>query len=647
VKVQAAGDVKVSATASTAEGDASATSAGGGAVNVGAAYATLEVKPTVNAWIGGGTTSVKAGGNISVTGELKQRQTNPQAQDLTDELKHSAVNVGTDEITFKQHGLQTGDAVVYDPNGQASIKVAGQEGTLSDGTATNGRDYGVIRVTDNTIKLGGAFNGGAVDAGGPFALPAGTSGVDVLRDVIVFGGPHHFVTGDAVFYDNAGGTFGSVATNGQKYFVRVIDDRTIKLTTSLAAALATPTGFNATAGGLITNGNQLNVAGFADGDKVTYRAPAAAGFSSKVVDANVNESDKTTTDVDNNQIYLGRDTNGDGDIDVGHGFQTGDRVTYRTNGTAIGGPVDGVDCFVIKVDDFRLQLVASLDATNPDDDGNGPHVGVTPINLVANKTDAGTQVKHALVPQTLAGLTNGATYTVVSSDADTFRLRDSNGVIVPSIGVGSATGTHFLGKEGIELDSAGGSDRNHTLRIDITGVIAGAVNLLLGAGGVSLRQISPPIGDGQSSASAQGGSGGAISVDVPTANATFHADVQASVDADLVQAGGDVTISSVANGRATAYASSASGGFVQVGAANSSVDYTTASNAVVGHAAPGKTIAGITTEQGSPQVVADGVNITAGGHVRVLSQNGGNASVGAGAAGGGSSPSPSPTPRRT
>lgn len=99
VKVQAAGDVKVSATASTAEGDANSTSAGGGAVNVGVAYATLDVEPTVNAWIGGGTTSVKAGGNVSVTGELKQAQNGTQ---LTDDLKHSDVNVATDEIKFTQ-----------------------------------------------------------------------------------------------------------------------------------------------------------------------------------------------------------------------------------------------------------------------------------------------------------------------------------------------------------------------------------------------------------------------------------------------------------------------------------------------------------------------------------------------------------------
>lgn len=498
-----------------------------------------------------------------------------------------------------------------------------------------GRDYGVIKVDDNTIKLGGAFNGGALDSGGPFSLPAGTSGIDPTRDVIVFGGPHHFVTGDAVIYDNAGGTFGSVATNGQRYFVRVIDDRTIRLTTTLAAALATPTSFSATAGGLITSGNELNLPGFANGDKVTYRAPSTAGFSSAVVDAVANESDHTTTDVNKNEIYIARDIDGDGTIDVGHGFQTGDRVTYRTNGAAIGGLVDGVDCFVIKLDDRRIQLALTFDATNPDDDGNGPHVGVTPINLVADKSDAGKRVKHALLPQTLTGLVNGATYTVVSSDADTFRLRDSNGVIVPTIAVGSATGTHFLSREGIELNSGGGTDRNHTLRIDITGTTPGAVNLLLGAGGVSLRQISPPTGDGQSSASAQGGSGGAISVDVPTANATFHADVQASVDAALLQAGGDVTISSKSDGKATAYANSASGGFAQVGAANSHVEYSTNSNAYVGHAAPGKTISGITSEQGSPQVIASGVHIDAGGHLKVTSQNGGNATVGAGAAGGG------------
>ena len=44
----------------------------------------------------------------------------------------------------------------------------------------------------------------------------------------------------------------------------------------------------------------------------------------------------------------------------------------------------------------------------------------------------------------------------------------------------------------------------HSLRLDLASAPPGD-HLLLGEGGVSLRTLSPPPGDGQSSASAKGG----------------------------------------------------------------------------------------------------------------------------------------------
>src|SRR5262249_20729077 len=141
-----------------------------------------------------------------------------------------------------------------------------------------------------------------------------------------------------------------------------------------------------------------------------------------------------------------------------------------------------------------------------------------------------------------------------------------------------------------------GTDLNHTLRIDLAGTTAGGLNDLLGPGGVPLRDVNPPKGDGVSSASARGGSGGFVDVSVPTAHADFTANVQAYVDANRILAGGDVSIISLSAGAVSTYSNSAAGGFIQVGVVNSTIDYRTTSNAYVGHAAPGVSIPGITGE---------------------------------------------------
>ena len=99
----------------------------------------------------------------------------------------------------------------------------------------------MIKIDDNKLALGDAFNGTPVVASGPFPLAPGVSGVDAARDVIVFGQPHYFHTGDAVWYDD--GSLGPVVAGGRLFYVRVIDERTIKLADTPAAALAPLTSF--------------------------------------------------------------------------------------------------------------------------------------------------------------------------------------------------------------------------------------------------------------------------------------------------------------------------------------------------------------------------------------------------------------------
>ena len=121
------------------------------------------------------------------------------------------------------------------------------------------------------------------------------------------------------------------------------------------------------------------------------------------------------------------------------------------------------------------------------------------------------------MPRPLQGLADGATYTVATVTGTAFTLAG-----VSAISVGQATGTHRIGREGLDLTATAGASLNHTLRIDLTGITPGGIHELLCPGGVPLRDVSPPPGAGQSSASARRGSGGFVDVSVPTARATFR-----------------------------------------------------------------------------------------------------------------------------
>src|SRR5262249_37056263 len=156
-------------------------------------------------------------------------------------------------------------------------------------------------------------------------------------------------------------------------------------------------------------------------------------------------------------------------------------------------------------------------------------------------------------PQALGGLESGLNYTVVNAAGGSFQLQKPDGTIVSAITVGKALGTHTLGREGVALSASGGTQLNHQLRLDLTSTTAGAVNKLVGPGGVSLRQVSPPIGDGQSSASGRGYGGGFIDVQVPEGTANFSADVQASIDAQRVRSGGDVSITTLSAASVSAF----------------------------------------------------------------------------------------------
>jgi hypothetical protein len=436
--------VGVSAIARIAEGDAESASAGGGAIDVGVAYADLTVEPTVRAFIGEGAVihTHNGDGDVTVTADLRKEKQATASQLLDTFHQIDDVDLALDAITFPEHGLRSGDVVTYDDNGESPLRTPGRDGTLEEELKPGLlREYSVRALDDDRISLGAAFNGIQRDAGDPFGVPIGESGVDGTRDLIVFETHHHFETGDAVKYDN--GDFANVGTDlntSSTFYVRKIDDRSIKLATTKAQAESLPLAFDVTSDGLVTDDDTLNIIGhgFQTDDRVTYYGPETSEFNTKRIIPGFFPFTKA-------HIDLRRDTDGDGKPDRYHNLTTGDKVLYLTDGSedVIPELVDGTSYWVIRSNQSDIQLAATKDDA----------IQGRPIDITGLTDDASLKVRHLLIPEQLGNLVSGATYSVEKLSPDAFNLRDGTGKVV-NLAVGDATGTHFLGREGMQLTPA-------------------------------------------------------------------------------------------------------------------------------------------------------------------------------------------------
>jgi hypothetical protein len=143
--------------------------------------------------------------------------------------------------------------------------------------------------------------------------------------------PHDLETGDAVIYRTEGASISGSFSDGQVLFVRKIDDFTFELYTSFAEATAPALNFSSISGNKITDGGQ-----FADGARVTYKAPAPLFFNNQSVDRS---SDFFGGLPDSNcgscnNIYLGYHnpvtSTGYDDL-FGHGLTEGQAVIYQVS----------------------------------------------------------------------------------------------------------------------------------------------------------------------------------------------------------------------------------------------------------------------------------------------------------------------------
>ncbi len=109
-------------------------------------------------------------------------------------------------------------------------------------------------------------------------------------------------------------------------------------------------------------------------------------------------------------------------------------------------------------------------------------------------------------------------------------------------------------------------------------------------------------GDGAVDATATGGGGGGVAVDHPKTTATMAPTVSAYIAAQLVNAGGNVTIASESDGNLSAFSNNSSGGFVAISNADATTNFDNTNNAFVGQ--PG-------SQDGS------GIQINAGGNFKL------------------------------
>jgi hypothetical protein len=590
------GDLTMTAKSVRAEGHATANSAGGGAIDVGAPNAIVNSTPQVSAYLAANT-DVTAGGNVTVEAfglSDPASTTGP----LTDNIK--SVDATADTITFPVHGLQRGDFVLYDKgDATTGIQVPTDTGSrdlpitvAGPNNTTTKRLYRVLTVDENTLRLGvqADMKAQSIDSGDLFGQD---EGVDSARNVLQFTSPHRLETGDPIRYFRGANTDSIGLSANTTYYVRKIDDFTVKFYATRAAAEAAGRTFTVDA----TNKTvQMTGHGFNTGDRVTYLAPPPSEFRSAFVNAD------PQFDANKNLTGFVPQTNPDYTIYLpNHGFKSQDAVTYRTNGTPITNLVNNTIYYVIRIDANRFQLAKTAAEAVSQPGPNNTTLPPVPIHI---GTAAGSEnARHFLVPKPVAGLVSGGSYTVEKVDADKFKLKDSAGTVIAVDATGTA-GTHLIGRDGVALSPAAGT---HQIAIDISAASAPAgKDKLLGSSGVSLRLVSPPAGTGQSTASASGRSGGGLSFSTPTANLTVSPKVKAFVAGKQLTASGNVTVASNTVGNLSATSDDKGGGVIASREANATTTFGSANDKA-------KSLAFIGTEDATGNVTASGVKVTAGG----------------------------------
>ncbi len=327
------------------------------------------------------------------------------ASGMSHTLSSTQVDADNDLIISPAHGLETGQTVTYNQGDGTPI-----------GGLNNAATYFAIRLDENTVQLAATVADAA--AGTAIGLTSGGTGQQQSLDSRVFVSTiaagltapvvdttantiqlpdHGLATGQEINYQtSAGQAIGGLANN-TNYFIIRVDDNTVQLAASAPDALS-GTAINLTSAGTIGTG--LHVFRIIPTVDIFDRPDELIAFDPTVV---------PPVDTAANTILLRN-----------HGFTTADSITYLTGGgNPIGGLSNGVEYFVIVVDDHTLRLADS--AANA-----GAGIAL-PLGTGATGDRHGLERASVATEndRPISGLQDGAVYYAIVDNANTLRLSDS------------------------------------------------------------------------------------------------------------------------------------------------------------------------------------------------------------------------------
>ncbi|CCQ70225.1 Hemolysin-type calcium-binding region [Crocosphaera watsonii WH 0402] len=170
-------------------------------------------------------------------------------------LRRPIIDTDANTIKLVGHGLKTGDAISYDSGQGTAISIQG-------GTLTKGQIYYAVFVDADTIKLASTYENAVATTPTTLDLTGTGTGNNhsfqpstvILSSNIINIGSHNYSTGDAVIYNNGGGTNISGLNSGTTYYIVKVDARNIQLAETLNnAKKSTPVVINFKSIGTGTN----------------------------------------------------------------------------------------------------------------------------------------------------------------------------------------------------------------------------------------------------------------------------------------------------------------------------------------------------------------------------------------------------------
>jgi hypothetical protein len=638
--IDLAGRLEVEANVSP-EADAITTGVARGLGALGASVSSVLVAPTVSGYVGSGS-DVRAGA-VDVKAIVKP-VANTGNNNNQDPYRITAASNGNETITVVKHGLSNGDVIEYRSEGSDLIN--GLVETYPDGQGNDiERQYSVLVIDADTLALGAEAAGVDIDGrtesirfetphnlrdgdqvtykpADPARLIPGLTANAVYTVRVVDTNTIQLKTPNASL---SGFTIDRVSADGKlidAFFHNLQDGQAVTYVAPAArsfysAQVDISVGSDANGNPTVTNApfNEniyfLNDEGrgvqhgFNNGERVVYRvAPSTAGgeivpgtpigglrdgqtYVVETIGAfqlqllpGVTASVTFTKAVGGNTPAPAKITGANW---ADYGFAAGDRI--RISGTGANN-----DDYVISrivgttleiTGDFGLAVTQTKTIT-----------GLDPIELAPDKANSAVHSLTRPGDLPIANLVSGHTYYVVKPTNSQFAFGialapGGEAIVLQTAGLSPSAG-HAFGPQSIDI---GATDGSHQFRIDITETqFPTAAQRIVGAGGVGLATLSPPPGDGVSTASSTGSGKGFVGSIANSSLSTSNATVTAYIaSGSMVVTGvtgsqtitGNVNLLADSLTNARANTNNAAGGFVGVGTSNAATSQNSSTEAYV------------------------------------------------------------------